>query len=180
MIRRARPEDVDGIAAVHAGAWQAAYPGIVPARALATFTVASRRDYWAGVSLDDRPADRPIFVAAEDDAVVGFASCGRPRDTDMEFDAEIYALNVDPGHWSRGVGRPLFTHCGVRLSAGGCASLYLWVFVANQRARRFYEGLGGMSLADRVRDDDFDGIGVPKLPYVWKRLPIVAGGDCAH
>lgn len=176
MIRRARPDDVDGIAAVHAGSWQAAYPGIVPARALEAFTVASRREYWAGVRLDDRPADRPIFVAVEGDLVVGFASCGRPRDPDMEFGAEIYALNVDPGRWRCGVGRRLFAHCIDHLAAGGIDSLYLWVFVANQRARRFYERLGGMPLADGVRDADFDGVGVPTLPYAWEQLPIVAGG----
>jgi ribosomal protein S18 acetylase RimI-like enzyme len=111
VIRPARPQDVDGIAAVHASAWQAAYPGILPASVLQAFTVANRRKYWAGVRLDDSARDRPVFVAVEDNSVVGFAVCGPPRDRDMNFDAELYVLNVDPGHWRRGVGRRLFAHC---------------------------------------------------------------------
>jgi GNAT superfamily N-acetyltransferase len=181
VIRLARLEDVDGIAAVHAGAWQAAYPGIVPADTLAAFTVASRREQWAGARLDDRPPDRPVFVAVEDGAVVGFALCGRPpRDPDMEFDAEFYALNVDPGRWRCGVGRRLFMRCADHLAAIGCRSFYLWVFVANQRARQFYESLGGTPLADRVRAARLHDMGVPEIPYVWTKLPIVGIGDRAN
>src|SRR5215470_15005851 len=102
MIRPARAEDADGIAAVHASAWQAAYPGIVPARTLEAFTVGSRRKYWAGVKFDDQASDRPIFVAVEDGDVVGFAAWGPSRDADIRFDAELYVLNVDPRRWRRG------------------------------------------------------------------------------
>jgi ribosomal protein S18 acetylase RimI-like enzyme len=175
VIRRARTDDLDGIAAVHAGAWQAAYLGIVPARTLEAFTVASRREYWAQVRLDDRPPDRPIFVAVEDDIVVGFALCGRPpRDADMEFDAELYALNVDPTRWRSGIGRRLFMQCADHLGAMGCRNFYLWVFVANERARRSYESLGGTPLRDRVRAAPLHNIGVPEIPYAWNKLPIIA------
>jgi len=177
VIRPARPEDVDGIAAVHADAWQAAYPGIIPASTLQAFTVANRRKYWAGVRLDGRPPDRPVFVAVDDGVVVGFAVRGPPCDPDMPFDAEIYVLNVDPGRWRRGVGRRLFAHCIDHLSARGRGSFYLWVLTANERARRFYEGLGGTPLEDGIRDAGFDGIGVPEVPYGWEKLPIVTAGD---
>src|SRR4029450_669873 len=86
VIRPARPQDVDGIAAVHASAWQAAYPGILPASVRQAVTVATRRKYWAGVRLDDSARDRPVFVAVEDNSVDGFAVCGPPRDRDMNFD----------------------------------------------------------------------------------------------
>jgi len=177
VIRPARPEDVDGIAAVHASAWQAAYPGIVPARTLQAFTVANRRKYWAAVKLDDRTPDRRVFVAVEDKSVVGFAVCGPPRDADMRFDAELYVLNVDPGRWRRGVGRRLFAHCVEHLSSRRHRSFYLWVLVANERARRFYEVMGGKALTDSVRDADFDGVGVPELPYVWAKLPMTVIGN---
>jgi len=179
VIRPACPSDVDGIAAVHADAWQAAYPGIIPAGTLQAFTVADRRKYSAGVALDSRPADRPIFVAVDDGAIVGFAACGPPRDRDMPFDAELSVLNVDPDRWRCGIGRRLFAHCVAHLAASGRASLYLWVLAANERARRFYGSLGGTPLEDRVRDAGFDGIGVPEVPYGWEKLPIVAAGGRA-
>ena len=102
--------------------------------------------------------------------------CGRPpRDPDMEFDAELYALNVAPGRWRGGVGRRLFMQCADHLAAIGCRSFYLWVFVANQRARQFYEALGGTPLADRVRL--LHDMGAPEIPYVWTRLPVVGIGE---
>jgi ribosomal protein S18 acetylase RimI-like enzyme len=177
VIRLARPEDIDGIAVVHAGAWQAAYPGILPARTLQAFTVDNRRKYWSGIRLGDPARERPVFVAIDGGSVVGFAVCGPPRDRDMPFDAELYVLNVDPGHWRRGVGRRLFAHCVDHLAGRGHANVYLWVLVANERARRFYESLGGTPLTDRLREADFDGIGVPEVPYLWPRLPILAAGD---
>lgn len=179
MIRRARPDDVDGIAAVHANAWQAAYHGILPASTLQAFTAENRRKFWTGVGLGDAASERPVFVAVDDDSVVGFALCGPPRDADMG-DAELYVLNIDPGHWRRGFGRRLFAHCIAHLSATGRASFYLWVLAANERARRFYESLQGNPLIDRIRDAHFDGIGIPQLPYVWARLPTVAVGDRAN
>lgn len=173
MIRLAQPRDIDGIAAVHVSTWQAAYPGILPAATLQAFTVANRRKFWAGVRLDDPP--RPVFVAVDDDSVVGFAACGAPRDCDMPFDAELYVLNVDPGHWRRGVGRRLFAHCIDHIAACGKRNLYLWVLTANERARRFYESLGGQPLVDRMREADFNGVGVPEIPYAWATLPLVTG-----
>lgn len=173
MIRLAHPNDVESIAAVHVSAWQAAYPGILPASALQAFTIDNRRKFWAGVRLDD-PA-RPVFVSVEGSSVIGLAACGAPRDRDMPFDAELYVLNVDPGHWRRGVGRRLFAHCIDHVAARGKGNLYLWVVVTNERARRFYESLGGKPLADRIRDADFDGVSVPEIPYAWATLPAIAG-----
>jgi ribosomal protein S18 acetylase RimI-like enzyme len=179
VIRPARPDDVEGIAAVHSGAWQAAYSGILPASTLQAFTVENRRKFWAGVGLGDPASERPAFVAVDQDCIVGFAVYGPPRDPGMPFDAELYVLNVDPAHWRRGVGRRLFAHCVDHLAARGNGCFYLWVLAANERACRFYESLEGKALADRIRDADFDGIGVPEVPYVWANLPTVVGGDHA-
>jgi GNAT superfamily N-acetyltransferase len=179
VIRPARPDDVDGIATVHAGVWQTAYRDILPASTLEAFTVENRRKFWAGVGLGDPAAERLVFVAVDHDCIVGFAACGLPRDSDMGFDAELYVLNVDPRRWRRGVGRRLFAHCVDHLSVLGHGSFYLWVLAANERARQFYESLGGQLLADRRRDADFDGVGVAEIPYGWANLPIVAAGDRA-
>ena len=176
MIRLARSEDAEGIAVVHAGAWQAAYRAIVPAVGLEPYTVANRRKYWAEARLGERPPDCPIFVAIAGDAIAGFAVCGPPRDPGIGYDAEIYAINVAPEHWRRGFGRELFVHCADDLSARGHGSFYLWVFTANERARRFYEKLGGALIEGHLRSADFDGIGVLEIAYGWLTMPRLAGG----
>jgi ribosomal protein S18 acetylase RimI-like enzyme len=177
VIRPARPDDIDGIAAVHSRAWQAAYRGILPASTLQAFTVENRRKFWAGVGLGG--PERPVFVAVDQDRIVGFAVCGPPRDPDMPFDGELYVINVDPGRWRHGVGRRMFAHCVDHLSARGRGSFYLWVIAGNERARQFYESFGGKPLANRSRDADFDGVGVPEVPYVWENLPTVVRGGRA-
>jgi ribosomal protein S18 acetylase RimI-like enzyme len=179
VIRPARADDVDGIAAVHAATWQAAYAGILSASTLQFFTVTNRRKFWAGVGLGDPVPDRPIFVALDDDVIVGFAVCGPPRNPELRFDAELYVLNVDPGHWRRGIGRHLFARCVDHLSEHGRNSFYLWVLTANERARRVYESLKGKPLADHVRDADFDGVAVPEIAYRWAKLPVVPIGGRA-
>lgn len=171
LIRLAAAGDVEGIAAVHAKGWQAAYRGIVPEPTLQTVTVESRSRVWAEARLGARPRERPVFVAELDGAIIGMAAFGPPRDAAPPCDTELYALYVDPLHWGEGTGRSLFTH-GVRdLAERGCRGLYLWVFAANQPARSFYKRLGGTPLEDRVRPLDMDGIPVPELPYAWSALP---------
>src|SRR5262245_35423028 len=176
VIRPAQAGDVEGIAAIHAATWQAAYAGILPASTLQSFTIAKRRTFWAGVGLGDAVPDRPIFVALEDDVIVGFAVCGPPRDPEVPFDAELYVLNVAPGRCRCGIGHSLFARCIDHLSERGRASFYLWVLAANERARRFYESLKGRPLASYARDAHFDGVAVPEIAYGWAELPIASIG----
>jgi len=171
VIRAASAADASGIAAVHAKAWQAAYDGIVPASILRSLTAEERTKMWAKAGLDDRPPDRPVLVAAARDRIVGMTAGGPPRDGNMPFDAEIYAINIDPACWRRGIGRSLFLRCAESLAATGAGSLYLWVFVANLRARRFYEKLAGVVLDRHIRDVDMDGVPVPEIAYGWPEMP---------
>ena len=96
MIRPAVAADVDGIAAVQARGWQAAYRGIVPEATLRKVTVEHRSKMWAGARLGARAPEWPVFVAEWDGAVVGMAAVGPPRDQGFHYDAELYALYVDP------------------------------------------------------------------------------------
>ena len=176
MIHPAVAADVDGIAAVQARGWQAAYRGIVPEATLRKVTVEHRSKMWAGARLGARAPEWPVFVAEGDGAVVGMAAVGPPRDRGFHYDAELYALYVDPGQWRRGIGRALFVRCVRDAWAQGSRSLYLWVFVANRPARQFYERMGGTPLEERVRDLDMDGTPVPELPYGWPSLPVTLLG----
>lgn len=172
VIRPASAADIPEIAAVHARAWQAAYRDIVPEATLRTITVENRARMWSKARLDERPAGEPVLVAELARDIVGFAAAGPPQDDDPPCESEIYTLYVDPDHWRRGVGRALFASSAAVLSACGFGSLYAWVFVANEEARRFYASLGGIPLDGRIRDIDMGGTPVPELPYGWPRMPV--------
>jgi GNAT superfamily N-acetyltransferase len=80
-------------------------------------------------------ADGDVFVAQQEDAILGFAAVLTRRDGDAELDA----LFVEPALWKRGVGRLLVDHCaGV---ARGRASRILHV-VGNPHAEAFYVACG--------------------------------------
>jgi len=177
LIRSATAKDIAGIAAVHVRAWRSAYAGIVPEATLEVLNVERRSQMWAEARLGKRPADRPVLVAAVGDIIVGMTAAGPPRDRDMPYDAELYAINVDPDYWRQGIGRRLFLHCAERLSAMGARSLYLWVFTANGRGRRFYESLAGEPLADSTHDHEMGGTKIPEIAYGWRQMPGAAAAS---
>jgi len=76
-----------------------------------------------------------VFVAQQEDVIVGFAAVLTRPDGNADLDA----LFVEPGLWKQGVGRLLVEHCaGV---ARGRASRVLHV-VGNPHAEGFYTACG--------------------------------------
>ena len=135
-IRSARPQDALRIATIHVEAWQVAYRGIVPDEFLRALSIEQRHAVWqqnleAGESL--------TWVADDGETALGWISAGRSRDVDAsQSTAEIWAVYVDPGHWSKGVGRALCAAVEQELRTQGFTDVTLWVLKDNERARRFY------------------------------------------
>ncbi|SDI39914.1 GNAT family N-acetyltransferase [Alloyangia pacifica] len=98
--------------------------------------------------------ERGWVTVAEDGpgAVVGFLA---------REGSYVHALFVAPGAQGRGVGRTLLEDAQRR-----AARLELWTFVANARARRFYERAG--FAVTRRGDGSANEEGLPDLFYVWE------------
>jgi GNAT superfamily N-acetyltransferase len=92
-------------------------------------------------SLAHALADRPGFVACEDDRIVGLVQAD---------DGWLSHLYVDPPYWGRGVGAQLHDAALDRLRMGGVRVAQLWVLRDNAVARAMYERRG-WRLTDRVR-----------------------------
>jgi ribosomal protein S18 acetylase RimI-like enzyme len=166
VIRAAAPEDAAGIARVHVESWRAAYPGIVPQAVLDNLSVERRATFWAGQL--SNPGDSRTWVAEEGDAIVGFVGT-RPPDVEDAADlppgiVELATIYVLPDAVGRGVGRALMERALSELAAGGAAAAFLWVFKANERARRFYEA-AGWTVDDTARDLDLGGEAIPIVRY---------------
>jgi ribosomal protein S18 acetylase RimI-like enzyme len=85
---------------------------------------------------------RFVFVADEDDAVLGFAAGEeRPHWSGVP---ELYVgeLAVDPHHEGRGVGRALIDAVAAHANELGLHSITLDTGAANTNARSFYQRLG--------------------------------------
>jgi ribosomal protein S18 acetylase RimI-like enzyme len=134
VIRRARPEDAEGIARVHLAARQEAMPYLPELH-----TEAETLSWIRDVVLPRQE----VYVAVENGAVVGFVAL----DHDM-----VEQLYVGPAAQSRGVGTELLD-LAKELRAQG---FRLWVFQRNEGARRFYErrGLHLVELTDGATNEE--------------------------
>jgi ribosomal protein S18 acetylase RimI-like enzyme len=139
-VRPARADDAASIARIHVAAWQAAYAGIIDAAYLAALSVAQREAYWAQVIAKGQPE---LLLAEQGQEVTGWIAFGDCRDGGAPATrGEVWALYVDPAHWSQGAGRLLWQHARAQLAARGKAEASLWVLAANRRAIRFYAAQG--------------------------------------
>jgi ribosomal protein S18 acetylase RimI-like enzyme len=160
-IRHAIEADVPAIARVHVASWRAAYRGILPDHVLQGFSEEEREEHRRR---DLGIPEHAVWVAEEDEVVVGFAMDGPARDfdTDPSVTGEVYAIYLDPDSVGRGIGRRLFAHAVGDLKGRGFADAILWVLRANDRGRRFYEAAGwrsdGAEKIDRWMGADFDEI----------------------
>jgi ribosomal protein S18 acetylase RimI-like enzyme len=142
LIRPLRSEDAGALGAVHVRAWQTAYRGLLPDEYLANLKAAERAAQWAE-ALARGPRPRVARLGAEvDGRVVGFIAVGAAAGDTASSTGEVYALNVDPGHWGRGIGRTLLDAGVDHLRESGFTEAILWVLPGNARARRFYEAAG--------------------------------------
>jgi GNAT superfamily N-acetyltransferase len=140
ILRPAVPDDAMAVARVHVRAWQVAYRGLMPDDYLDRLRAedrAQRYDFASGEAARPR-----TLVAVEADAILGFATISPARDEDVPGCGELCALYVEPGWWSRGIGRALASEARSELHRLGFAKAVLWVVAGNARAEQFYRADG--------------------------------------
>ena len=165
VVRAATRADAAAIARVQHESWRTTYAGILP---LDVINSVGQRDAaeWQR-RIERQSPDAATWIAERAGKIVGFASCGPARADVERLDGEIYALYVLQKHQRRGVGRELVRECARHFVRQGMFGLFLWVLRAN-RARMFYEALGGEALAEKVErlgKHDF-----AEIAYGWKDL----------
>jgi ribosomal protein S18 acetylase RimI-like enzyme len=168
MIRDALPKDAKSIANVHVSSWQHAYVNLMPADFLAslTATLPKRAAHWAH-AIESKEAD--VLVSEVDGNVIGWISVGPCRDEDKPAAAsgEVMAIYVLAEYWGKGIGAELWTSGLKRLFDQGYKDITLWVLSANERAVRFYQGLGGREEPGSRRTLVRGGVSLDEVRYVW-------------
>lgn len=161
-IRKAEPRDAEAVACVHHEAWQNAYAGIIPHRALNSMIGRRGRAWWENAI---RRAASVLVVEMGGD-IVGYATIGRNRARELPQEGEIYELYLRPEYQGIGLGTRLFNAARERLAAHGLSGLVVWALEENDGALRFYEGAGGRDVAEGV--EVFDTKALRKVAFVWK------------
>ena len=137
VLRPGTAVDAAGLAEVFIAAWQDAYQGVVDAKILESLeheTIAG----WLGE--DVASSGTTVVAEAPDGSIVGFIRFG--EDPEGSENGYVHSLYVHPRAGGRGTGRRLLEHALAALEAAGHPTVTLWVFEANERARRFYAAAG--------------------------------------
>ena len=164
MIRQAVEADAPAIARIHVDTWRSAYQVIVPASHLAALSYTKSEASWRARLVNTSDGSF-TYVAERDGQPVGFAWGGPERDGSPDFRGELYAIYVLKQRQGCGLGKRLVTAVAGRLSGQGINSLLIWV-LADNRAKRFYEKLGGLAVAERPAS--IGGVDLTEVAYGWR------------
>ena len=163
LVRRATPDDAASLAAVEITSWQTAYRGLMPDAFLNGLSKEQTTVGWHQNLLKHGTEGRKrLLVAVEDARVIGFVRVGRVGDEGEV--GLIYLLYVLPEYWGCGAGKVLMRAAMDELSDLKLREAVLWVLRDNQRARRFYEGLGWRQ-DGQTSTEDYGGIELEALCY---------------
>jgi len=136
-VRAAVAADSLAVARVHVRSWQSAFRGLIAQEYLDSLTP----HVWAARYTFGRIGFRlpSTLVAVDGTTILGLATTGLSRDTEVSNFGELIAIYVDPAHMRTGIGRLLIGAARERLRRVGVGDALLWVLDGNVRARRFYE-----------------------------------------
>lgn len=166
QIRLAQQTDIPGIAQVHVDAWRTTYQGLLPADFLAALRYEQREQLWQRV-LSQFGATNFVFVAEDQNRIVGFASGGPEQSGELGCDGELYAIYLLELYQRQGLGRQLMQAVVNQLHLHGFQAMAVWV-AAENAACRFYEALGGREL--RTSQEEIGGSTVTVVAYGWDDL----------
>jgi ribosomal protein S18 acetylase RimI-like enzyme len=169
IIREAQIGDAKGITFVHIESWKTSYKGVVPDSLIDGLdkTFARREKFWSEV-LESKMNEHILFVAEDDEKIVGFANGGKIKENIEGYDSELYAIYLLQSSQGKGIGRKLTELCAKKLHEQGYQSMLLWVLEANKDSRSFYEHIGAKLVAESTHE--IAGKSLKKLAYGWSDI----------
>lgn len=147
-LRAAAAPEVELVVEVFLDSWRS-YLSLLPEAVSERWTPALAREYWAGQL--KRPGQRVVFAESAGRALgmVRFGAGEEPAS------GEVFSLYVRPEASGSGIGSALIAQAEAAMRSEGARTARLWVFAANEPARRFYERLGWRPDQRERLDPDF-------------------------
>ena len=163
--RKAKLNEAETIAHLHAKSWQTAYRGILTDAFLDNDVFNNRLKVWTE-RLGKREKNRFICVAVEKDTLKGFV-CVYGND-DAQWGALIDNLHVLPDLKGQGIGKRLMQEAAKWVfEKYKKPDFYLWVYKENHASRGFYERMGGENVEEAIHENP-DGTFSKVLRYAWR------------
>jgi ribosomal protein S18 acetylase RimI-like enzyme len=163
-------DEAAAMARLHVQCWREAYTPIVPPELVTRFDVAHMIVRWQEHLQKE---DRFIIAAYDQDKPVAFANSGSPvGKIHDDMDGHLAALYVAQSHYRQGLGRKLMALSAQNWLAQSGHSITVGVLAANQRARAFYEVMGGRLV--KTGTYDWHGHQLEDVVYVFEDLQRLA------
>jgi ribosomal protein S18 acetylase RimI-like enzyme len=180
IIRAAQEADAPAMGRLMVETYLSAHRDQMPAepwaKRAAEWTPEVSAQAWAGTLREIAAGGRVhecIYVAeGEGGDLIGLAMGGPANAEDPRQTGAVYALYVRVSHQGRGVGRRLVQTVAADLARHGVTALQIGCLAANGPARRFYEGLGGRLVGERLFDEE--GVMLPEVVYEWADITTLA------
>ncbi|UPJ48966.1 GNAT family N-acetyltransferase [Bradyrhizobium sp. 200] len=168
-IRRASRDDAIEVARIHIVATRAAYRDIYTLEYLNGLSIEDRAYRWVEKDRGHLAIGDPfgVFVAFDDDVMIGFADVGPTNKNDV---AELYAIYLDPEHIGKGAGKALLKVCADYASSNGFKAMIATVLSRNSLARAFYERRGARAATETETLIETGGTKEKVISYLWDNL----------
>lgn len=165
MLREAEPKDAEEIGQVRVAAWRAAYWRFMPEEFL---TALDPTNNLADLKkrLSDKSSNVILSVAEELGQVVAFSVVGKPRYEAADRTIELWAVNVLPEYWRKGIGSKLVERAITYSSRSGFESIELWCIKGNTPAQEAYKKLGFIESGQERSSSQLTGNTLHELHYV--------------
>lgn len=154
IIRKNLEKDQEQMAHIKIDGWRTAYDKIVASKYLKSLDYDSQTQRY--LSSFDEYKDL-VFVAVRGDEILGY-SCFMKYDKSAKYDSELVSLYVKKEEAGHGIGSNLLIATAKELYSLGKKSMIVWCFSDNTNAIRFYEGLNGIKVEEkvaRIGDEDY-------------------------
>ncbi len=131
FIRATQIEDAPGIAFVQQDAWQKTYKGIVADSYLDAMNIEERVERWKSYLKAESVLGFNCVMLNAEHHVIGMVGGGKSRSTEINCEAEIYALYLLKEYQGQGLGKKLFLYAIQRLMEMNFTSCCLYVLTQN-------------------------------------------------
>ena len=141
--RKALLEDCLDLAILKGQVWNTTYKGIYPDEKLSGYDIAKNESIFRNIVCNP---DIELFVALDNQKIVGLMTCGKPYRPFMVFQQEIGLLYILKEYQRQGIGKTFFELAKKQVKANGYTEFFLSVNSNNFDAQKFYEAMGGVTI----------------------------------
>lgn len=164
-IREANIDDAFAIAEINYNGWRTNFRGIIDDDFLDNISLEKKQNRMIEF-IKNKNSDSLSLVAVVDGKVVWFVHWGISRD-EIDYEAEIYAIYIDPDYQWKWIGKNLMDSIIQTPQFKNAKSFYLRTLRGQKQTRHFYEKMWWKVCVEEQKEIWWKLY--PMVAYCWKK-----------